>query len=56
MPRRTWDAQPKALIVLEGLQGKPIAAICHEHQLSPSPSYQWRDQCSANAANAFEVH
>jgi hypothetical protein len=44
------------LIVLEGLQGKLIAAIGHEHQISQSQYYQGRDQCLANAANAFEVH
>jgi transposase-like protein len=56
MHRRKWDAKTKALIVLEGLKGKPIAAICNEHQISQSPYDQWRAQFLANAANAFEVH
>jgi transposase-like protein len=55
MRRRTWDAQTKALIVLEGLKGTPVAERCPEHQLRQSPSDQWRDQCLANAAQAFEV-
>ncbi len=56
MHRRTWDAKTKALIVLEGLKGKPIAEICNEHQISQSQYYQWRDQFLANAANAFAAH
>jgi transposase len=56
MPRRKWDAKTKALIVLEGLKGKPVAEICTEHQLSQSQYYQWRDQFLAHAAQAFEVH
>jgi transposase-like protein len=56
MHRRKWDAKTKALIVLEGLKGKPIAEICTEHQISQSLYYQWRDQFLANAAHAFELH
>jgi transposase-like protein len=56
MHRRKWDAKIKARIVLEGLQGKPIAEICTEHQISQSQYYQWRDQFLAHAANAFEAH
>jgi transposase-like protein len=56
MKRRTWDAATKALIVLEGLQGKSVADICIAHQISQSQYYQWRDQCLAHAANAFEHH
>jgi transposase-like protein len=56
MRKRPWEAKTKALIVLEGLKGKPVAEICHEHQISQSPSYQWRDQFLANAAHAFELH
>ena len=40
MHKRTWDAKTKALIVLEGLKGKPIAEICTEHQISQSQYYQ----------------
>jgi transposase len=55
MHRRTWDAQTKARIVLDGLQGTPGAEICHEHQISQSQYSQWRDQFLAHAANAFEA-
>jgi putative transposase len=30
MQKRTWDAKTKALIVIEGLKGKPVTEICHE--------------------------
>jgi hypothetical protein len=36
MHNRTWDAKTKALSVIEGLKGKPVADICNEHQISPS--------------------
>jgi transposase-like protein len=52
--RRTWDAKAKVRIVLEGLQGKPVAEICTEHQISQSQYYQWRDQFLTNATKAFE--
>jgi transposase-like protein len=56
MQKRKWEAKTKALIVLEGLQGKPVAEICTEHQISQSQYYQWRDQFLAHAGKAFEVH
>jgi len=56
MQRRKWDAKTKALIVLEGLKGKPVAELCTEHQISQSQYYQWRDQFLAHAAQAFEAH
>ena len=56
MQKRKWDAKTKAMIVVEGLKGKPVAEICTEHQINQSPYYQWRDQFLAHAANAFEVH
>jgi transposase-like protein len=55
MHRRNWDAKIKAMIVLEGLKGKPVAEICTEHQISQSLYYQWRDQFLSHAAHAFEV-
>ena len=54
MPRRKWEAKIKALVVLEGLQGKSVAEICPEHQISQSLYDQWRDQFLANAATAFD--
>jgi transposase-like protein len=56
MHRRKWDAKTTAMIVLEGLQGKPVAELCTEHQISQAQSYQWRDQFLAHAPKAFEVH
>jgi transposase-like protein len=56
MQKRKWDAKTKALIVIEGLKGKPVAEICNEHQISQSQYYQGRDQFLANAAQAFESH
>ena len=54
MHRRKWDAKTKAMIVLQGLQGKPVAVICNEYQISQSQYYQWRDQFLAHASHAFE--
>jgi transposase-like protein len=56
MKRRQWDAKTKALIVVQGLQGRPVAEICHEYQISQSLYSQWRDQVLAHAAKACEVH
>jgi hypothetical protein len=55
MPRRTWEANTQALIIREGLQGKPVAELCPEPQSSQRQSYQWRDPCLAQAAQAFEA-
>ena len=44
MTRRKWDAHTKAMTVLEGLKGKPVAEICTEHQITQSQYDQWRDQ------------
>jgi transposase-like protein len=55
MQRRKWDATTKALIVLEGLKGKPVAEICTQHRISQSQYYQWRDQFLVNAAKPFGV-
>lgn len=54
MKMRKWDAKTKAMIVLQGLKGKPVAEICREHQLNQAQYYQWRDQFLANATKAFE--
>jgi transposase-like protein len=54
MKRRKWNAKTNALIVIEGLKGKPVAEICTAHQISQSLYYQWRDQFLAHAATAFE--
>jgi hypothetical protein len=54
MKRRQWKPEQKALIVLEGLKGRPIGELCAEHEISQAQYYQWRDQFLANAARAFE--
>ena len=56
MHRRTWDAKTNAMLVIEGLKGKPVAELCTEPQISQAPYYQWRDPCLAQAPKAFEVH
>jgi len=56
MQRRKWDANTKAMMVLEGLKGKPVAELCAEHQSSQAQYDQWRDQLLAHAPKAFEVH
>ena len=38
MARRKWDAKTKALIVIEGLKGKPVAESCTEHQDQSVPN------------------
>ena len=44
MKKRKWDAKTKAMVVLQGLKGKPIAEICQEHQINQNLYYKWRDQ------------
>jgi len=36
MQKRKWEAKTKALMVIEGLKGKPGAELCNEHPISPS--------------------
>jgi transposase-like protein len=54
MHRRTWDADAKAMIVIQGLQGKPVADLCHAYQISQSLYDQWRDQFLTHASRAFD--
>jgi nicotinamide mononucleotide (NMN) deamidase PncC len=44
MKRRKWDAKVKALVLLEGLKGKPVGEICIGHQISQAKHYQCQDQ------------
>jgi transposase-like protein len=53
--RRRWTSQQKAQIVLEGIQGRPVAEICNEYQISQAQYYQWRDQFLSNMDKAFET-
>ena len=54
MRRRRWKPEQKALIVLEGLKGRPIGELCAEHEISQAQYYQWREMFLANAAKAFK--
>lgn len=51
--RRNWDPKTKAMIVLQGLKGKPIVELCTEHQISQTQYYLWREQFLANMQKAF---
>jgi transposase-like protein len=53
MERRKWDPKTKAMIVLEGLRGKPVAEICIEHQISQTQYYRWRDHFLSNMNQVF---
>lgn len=53
MPKSRWDARTKAIIVLEGLKGKPVNDICAEYQISQAHYYRWRDKFLANMHQAF---
>ena len=56
MPRRPWEATTTAMMVLEGRQGKPVAEVCHAHQIRQAPYAHWRDQGLAQAPQACDVH
>ena len=53
MSRRKWDTQTKVTIVLQRLKGRPVAAICTEHQISQAQYYQWRDQAMQKLPQIF---
>jgi hypothetical protein len=55
MKSRTGDATATARIVLAGLQGKPVAELCNEHQSSQRSYAQGRDPCLASASKTCEV-
>lgn len=55
MKRRKWTPEQKALIVLEGLRGRPIGELCNEHGISQAQHYQWRDRFLGNAHRVFET-
>ena len=54
MKKRDFDNKTKARVVMEGLQGRSVASICTEYQISQSAYYRWRDTFLANASLAFE--
>jgi transposase-like protein len=53
MERRKWEPKTKAMIVLEGLKGRPVAEICIEHQISQTQYYRWRDHFLSNMNQVF---
>jgi len=55
MKRRKWESKTKAMIVIEGLKGRPLSEICTEHQISQAQYYQWREQFLSGAYNVFET-
>lgn len=55
MKRRKWTSKEKAMVVLEGLKGRPLGEICAEHRINQSQYYQWRDLFLSNASKAFEA-
>ncbi len=56
MKRRRWKGKTRTGIVIERVQGNPLAELCHTYQSGQSLSDQWRDEFRANASRAFEVH
>ena len=52
--RRKWDAKTKAMIVMQGLKGTPVADICTEHEISQAQYYQWRDRFMKQLSQVFE--
>lgn len=42
------------MIILEGLQGRPVAELGNAHQIRQAQYYQWREQFLANASWVFE--
>jgi transposase-like protein len=55
MKRRKWTPEQKALIVLEGLRGRPIGEPCAERGIGQSQYSLWRDQFLADAGRALET-
>ena len=53
--RRKLRCKEKSRIVLEGLNGRPDAQICQEHQISQSMYYVWREQLLTHMDKASEV-
>ncbi len=56
MKRRRWYPGAKAMIVVQGLKGRPVAEICIEHQINQAQYYQWRDQLMANLPQVFSAN
>ena len=55
MKRRQWKADNKAMFVLEGLKGRPVAELRTKHNISQAQYFQWRAQLLGNARRVFEA-
>ncbi|MGI8604434.1 MAG: transposase [Verrucomicrobiales bacterium] len=53
--RRQHSGEEKVrLLRLHLLEGKPISALCEEHDLHPTQFYQWQKTFFENGAAAFD--
>ena len=53
--RRTWPAQEKLRIVLEGLYpNASVEAVCRAHGIHSSQFYKWKDQALAATKTGLE--
>jgi hypothetical protein len=55
MKRRKRKPEQKALIVLEGLKGRPIGELCAEHEISQAAFFAALDRWLADY-NASYLH
>jgi len=54
MTRRQWTPDTKAEVVLEGLKGVPVSALCERYGICPSQYYKWLDKLGRNLPRLFE--
>lgn len=53
--RRHFSAEEKVrLLKLHLVEGRPISAICEEHEIHPTLFYQWQRTFFENGAAAFD--
>lgn len=53
--RRQYSAEEKVrLLRLHLVEGRPISAICDEHQIHPTLFYQWQKTFFENGSAAFD--
>jgi hypothetical protein len=55
MPRRAWHANTRAMIVIEGWRGKPMAELGTELPIREAQVAQGREPLRAHAPTALEV-
>lgn len=57
MPRQRRHFSPQAkigILRLHHLEGRPISAVCEEHEITPTLFYQWQKTFFEKGAAAFE--